>query len=111
MVGYAMHGTVTPDTTNLAGQRRAPIWARPCALTPAALALAIVAWAFSGAVRGQGPAAVSSPANDPSSAAAAPWEWPTPDARPLEIDRGAAGLWQTLLKVHTRASIPILGAT
>jgi LmbE family N-acetylglucosaminyl deacetylase len=29
----------------------------------------------------------------------------TPDGRPLQIDRGAAGLWQTLLKLHTRASL------
>jgi len=30
---------------------------------------------------------------------------PTPDAQALEIDRGAAGLWQLLLKLHTRASL------
>ena len=30
---------------------------------------------------------------------------PTPDGRPLQIDRGAAGLWQSLLKLHTRASL------
>src|ERR1700691_6282471 len=29
----------------------------------------------------------------------------TPDARPLQIDRGAAALWQTLLKLRTRASL------
>jgi LmbE family N-acetylglucosaminyl deacetylase len=29
----------------------------------------------------------------------------TPDGRPLQIDRGAAGLWQSLLKLHTRASL------
>jgi LmbE family N-acetylglucosaminyl deacetylase len=29
----------------------------------------------------------------------------TPDARPLQIDRGAAGLWQTLLRLQTRASL------
>jgi LmbE family N-acetylglucosaminyl deacetylase len=28
-----------------------------------------------------------------------------PDGRPLQIDRGAAGLWQTLLKLHSRASL------
>src|ERR1700722_7763312 len=27
----------------------------------------------------------------------------TPDARPLQIDSGAAGLYQLLLKLHTRA--------
>jgi LmbE family N-acetylglucosaminyl deacetylase len=30
---------------------------------------------------------------------------PTPDAQSLEIDRGAVGLWQLLLKLHTRASL------
>jgi LmbE family N-acetylglucosaminyl deacetylase len=30
---------------------------------------------------------------------------PTPDARLLEIDRGSVGLWQLLLKLHTRASL------
>ncbi len=34
----------------------------------------------------------------------------TPDARPLQIDRGAAGLWQTLLKLRTRASLLIVVA-
>ena len=29
----------------------------------------------------------------------------TPNAAPLEIDRGAAGLWQMLRKLHTRASM------
>ena len=96
---------MTSDTTNLAEQRRAPIRARACTITLALLALVILALAFSGAVRGQGPAAASSAANDANHGATAPWEWPTPDARPLEIDRGAAGLWQTLLKLHTRASL------
>ena len=35
---------------------------------------------------------------------------PTPDAWPLDIDRGAAGLWQTLLKLHTRASLLLVTA-
>ena len=43
-------------------------------------------------------------------ASAPPWEWPTPDAAPLQIDRGAAGLWQTLLKLHTRASLLMVTA-
>ncbi len=30
---------------------------------------------------------------------------PEPDAQALQIDRGAAGLWQMLLKLHTRASL------
>jgi LmbE family N-acetylglucosaminyl deacetylase len=29
----------------------------------------------------------------------------TPDGRPLQADRGAVGLWQALLKLHTRASL------
>ncbi len=33
-----------------------------------------------------------------------------PDARPLPIDRGAAGLWQTLLKLHTRSSLLLVVA-
>ena len=35
---------------------------------------------------------------------------PTPDAWPLKIDSGAAGLWQTLLKLHTRASLLLVTA-
>jgi LmbE family N-acetylglucosaminyl deacetylase len=79
------------------------------------VALALVGLVISTSVRGsislreQGPAAATSTANDPGSAAA-PWEWPTADARPLQIDRGAAGLWQTLLKLHTRASLLMLVA-
>ncbi|HWF65844.1 MAG TPA: PIG-L family deacetylase, partial [Acidobacteriaceae bacterium] len=30
---------------------------------------------------------------------------PDPDAHPIAIDRGAVGLWQTLRKLHTRASL------
>src|ERR1700685_1224510 len=30
---------------------------------------------------------------------------PTPDARALAMDRGSMGLWQLLLKLHTRASL------
>src|SRR5580704_12222090 len=73
------------------------------------VALALAGVVFSISLRGQGPAAATSTANDPSSAAA-PWEWPIPDARPLQIDRGATGLWQTLLKLHTRASLLMLVA-
>jgi LmbE family N-acetylglucosaminyl deacetylase len=71
--------------------------------------LALLGAAFLGVVRGQAPAASSAP-NDSPGAAAASREWPSPDARPLEIDRGAAGLWQTLLKLHTRASVLMLTA-
>ncbi|MGH9398545.1 MAG: PIG-L family deacetylase [Terriglobia bacterium] len=34
----------------------------------------------------------------------------TPDARPLPIDRGAAAVWQSLLKLHTRASLIMITA-
>ncbi|MGH9353555.1 MAG: hypothetical protein ACRD2G_15570, partial [Terriglobia bacterium] len=34
----------------------------------------------------------------------------TPDARPLPVDRGAAAVWQTLLKLHTRASLIMITA-
>ncbi|MGH9343720.1 MAG: PIG-L family deacetylase, partial [Terriglobia bacterium] len=34
----------------------------------------------------------------------------TPDARPLPADRGAAAVWQTLLKLHTRASLIMITA-
>jgi LmbE family N-acetylglucosaminyl deacetylase len=34
----------------------------------------------------------------------------SPDGGPLQIDSGAAGLWQTLLKLHTRASLLMIGA-
>ncbi|MGH9404700.1 MAG: PIG-L family deacetylase [Terriglobia bacterium] len=33
-----------------------------------------------------------------------------PDARPLALDRGAAALWQSLLKLHTRASLIMITA-
>jgi hypothetical protein len=35
---------------------------------------------------------------------------PTPDARPLRIDTGAAGLWQMLQRLHTRASLLMITA-
>jgi LmbE family N-acetylglucosaminyl deacetylase len=34
----------------------------------------------------------------------------TPDSRSLQIDRGGVGLWQTLLKLHTRASLLMIVA-
>lgn len=34
----------------------------------------------------------------------------TPAARPLPVDRGAAAVWQTLLKLHTRASLLMITA-
>jgi len=35
---------------------------------------------------------------------------PTPAAQPLNLDRGAAGLWQSLLKLHTRTSLLMVTA-
>src|SRR5258707_720612 len=46
-------------------------------------------------------------AQSPTDTVAAP---ATPDGRPLQIDRGAAGLWQLLLKLHTRASLLLVVA-
>src|SRR5580700_5781882 len=34
----------------------------------------------------------------------------TASAEPLDVDRGAAGLWQSLLKLHTRASLMMVTA-
>ncbi len=103
-------GNVKPQTTKRAEEPPVRRSVRVGAASLGVLVMALLAAAFSGAVRGQAPAASSSAPNDPSSAAAAPWEWPTPHARPLEIDRGAAGVWQTLLKLHTRASLLMLVA-
>ncbi len=96
-------------------------WTRIRALALGLTVLSLFAGIFSAAVHGQGPTTASetpsSSASTGGSAASAigtgalaPWEWPTPDARPLEIDRGASGLWQTLLKLHTRASLLMLTA-
>ena len=46
-------------------------------------------------------AALAATAQSPSQVSVAP----TPDAQILSIDRGSAGLWQLLLKLHTRASL------
>lgn len=73
--------------------RRARAWGP---LTGILVALAMLAMVFSGPARGQSPAGPASSA--------------TASARPLEIDRGASGLWQTLLKLHTRASLLMLTA-
>ena len=78
-------------------------------------ALALAGVFFSGVMHGQGPAVSSAAALDETrgssgNASAPPWEWPAPDAAPLQIDRGAAGLWQTLLKLHTRASLLMVTA-
>jgi len=39
-----------------------------------------------------------------------PAPMPAPDAAPLAVDRGAAGVWQSLLKLHTRASLLMITA-
>jgi LmbE family N-acetylglucosaminyl deacetylase len=70
--------------------RKLPRWL--LAAITAALLLAALA---SGPARGQSPTA-------PVQA--------TPDARPLEIDRGSSGLWQTLRKLQTRASLLMIVA-
>ena len=61
-------------------------------------------------LKGQAPVAAGAAAGLAGAGAASAAELPTPDARPLEIDRGAAGLWQTLLKLHTRASLLMVTA-
>src|SRR3984885_6993800 len=73
------------------------------AIFAALLCLAIVSY---GPARGQSPAAAKASAAAPD-AAQQPEGFPqaTPNARPLAVDRGAAGLWQSLLKLHTRASM------
>lgn len=55
------------------------------------LALLVAAIAFLRPVKAQSPDAALPPA--------------TTDSRPLQIDRGTAGLWQMILKLHTRASV------
>src|SRR5260370_38777500 len=102
-------GKVKGGAAKVVEKGGAPVPARRGALGLGLLALAVIALMFSGAGRGQAPAATSAP-NDPSPTATALWDWPTPDARPLQIDRGATGLWQTLLKLRTRASLLLLPA-
>ncbi len=82
--------------------------ARVYGLLAVALATAIAGGLFLRPARGQAPAAASEPAWIPT--AAVPAIPPTPDAWPLKIDNGAAGLWQTLLKLHTRASLLLVTA-
>ncbi len=53
-----------------------------------------------------GPALGQSPAQAPALAASQPIS----DASPLDIDRGAAGVWQLLLKLRTRASLLMVTA-
>jgi LmbE family N-acetylglucosaminyl deacetylase len=53
-----------------------------------------------------GPARGQSPAQSPAPAVAEPIS----DASPLDLDRGAAGVWQLLLKLRTRASLLMVTA-
>jgi LmbE family N-acetylglucosaminyl deacetylase len=77
--------------------RSAPAW------FAASVAAAILSAAlFSGPARGQSPA--------PSAAAVSATPAPSPDAWPLQIDQGAAGLLQTLRKLRTRASVLMIVA-
>ena len=48
------------------------------------------------------------PARAQSPASVSPY--PPPDAEPLPFDRGAAALWQSLQKLHTRASLLMVTA-
>ncbi len=77
-------------------------------LTAGALLLVCLAIVGSGPAHGQAPAAAPGSGTAPADLAGAPAA--TPDGHPLDIDRGAAGLWQTLLKLHTRASLMMLTA-
>ena len=66
-------------------------------LTAAMAAAVLLAALASGPARGQSPALTAR-------------VQPAPDSSPLGIDRGAAGLWQTLLKLRTRASLLMIEA-
>jgi RNA polymerase sigma factor (sigma-70 family) len=101
--GSEVRARAASDKANLSAGRKAMCsthlkrWAKVRASLSAILtALAFLVTAVTRPTRGQVPAPAA-----PSA---------TPDARPLEIDRGAAGLWQTLLKLHTRASLLMVTA-
>ncbi len=64
-------------------------------------AAALLAGLVSGPVRGQAPAPNAPALISPAA---------SPDARPLQIDLGAAGLAQTLRKLRTRASLMMIVA-
>jgi LmbE family N-acetylglucosaminyl deacetylase len=72
-------------------------------LLPAAAAAMLVAALASGPASGQAPA----PTGNAPALVSPP---PSPDARPLQIDLGAAGLMQTLRKLRTRASVLMIVA-
>jgi LmbE family N-acetylglucosaminyl deacetylase len=79
-----MHRTSSPFGSKSAAKRYSLSLAAWCALIVAGLVAL-------GPVKAQ--------SADPATPAA------TPDGRPLQIDRGAVGLWQMLLKLRTRASL------
>ena len=95
---------------NIPVQRSQPGVARLGSMALTLLSAGALACALSMALRGQAPAAANSVSTSASDPARTPSERPTPNASPLEIDRGTAGLWQTLLKLHTRASLLMLTA-
>jgi len=66
-------------------------------------AAALLAALASGPARGQSPA-------QPAQTAVPSARGPVADASPLDIDRGAAGVWQLLLKLRTRASLLMVTA-
>ncbi len=79
------------------------------AIFAALLCLAVIAW---GPARGQTPAASKASSASASKdsakearAAPEPVLKAASNGRPLQIDIGAAGLWQSLLQLHTRASM------
>src|SRR3984893_16154907 len=70
--------------------------------------LACLAMVGSGPAHSQAPAATTASAAAPPGADGNPEA--TPNGHPLDIDRGAAGLWQTLLNPNTRASLLMVTA-
>ncbi|HZY74608.1 MAG TPA: PIG-L family deacetylase, partial [Edaphobacter sp.] len=57
-----------------------------------------------------GTAVVAQAPQSAAQPAAQPTPYRQPLARPLAIDRGSAGLWQSLQKLHTRASLTMVVA-
>ena len=82
--------------------------ARAFGLVAVAVTTLTTATALTWPARGQAPAESSTPSWLPT--IAAPTAAPAVDAWPLKIDSGAAGLWQTLEKLHTRASLLLVTA-
>lgn len=70
---------------------------------PLSVLTALLLLAGGTVVVAQGPQAAAHTSPQP-----APYRQPL--ARPLAIDRGSAGLWQSLQKLHTRASLTMVVA-